>query len=651
MNDIQRIKQKNIQKRNLKLTKLKKRTKKINRQNLLKKQKHDKFAISYFKKKKNYIENKIKNIETHYDSGIQKEKDKLKNWDAQYTSKHQSLLEKIFKKYNFKLKKLEKQNKERNLAKIKLIKTQLTNLHKNTLEDLIVKNSWICNYYNFRIRRMKLKYERKNKKLDLDLSTAKITDKEFQSKDNNIQIDRHLNLEFLENKKKKYQNFIIKKNRIQNKINNLQNLQKREIEDLKICEKIIPPNNYFKGVKDVIATLKSIYILGFSLNSILQSISSHLRKYSMIYTLFFVVGIFFFMTGGSNLNADQFRLIIQSNAFILIIGMAMLMVIVSGYIDLSVGSLMGFLGALSVITFNRTGNLGLSIIFTMVVGGAVGMIQGILIGYLKIPSFIVTLGGMLLFKGLILWVTSSQTIIPDTEEYQQFIVGSIPDVKIGDFHLFSFLIVFACGLISALIMFISRNKKAKYGIVSNSNISFSIQIAFIIGMFSLVAYLMGYSLFGLHYYVLYIMGLAILFMFIMQNTSFGRKIYSIGGNSKAAILSGINKSRVTTYVFIITGITVAFASVVFTGIASSANPQVSGQGYELDVISSVFVGGASMSGGIGTIQGSLIGGLILGFINNGMNLLNLGIQMQYIIKAAVLISAVGYDIFSNRKIG
>ena len=610
MSNIQEIRDKNLEKiksKNLK-TNLKEENK--NKKNVLKNKKETDFSSIFLAKKKEEVDRKIKSLEEKYNDKI----DTLK-------------------------------------AQEKIISKETT-----SNEEEILKNSSRVTKYRKKIETINASIYKKIEKVKYNVSIAKITDEEGTNKINEINMDAGLIYERWD-KKIVYYSELTSSKKILLKISKLEKEKKKQVAQLEVSLKKTPATNQTSAIIDKINMFKTKRVFNLQISEIIEKTTSHLRRYSMFYILAFVVLVFAVNTSGGNLKTFQFNNIIQNNAFILIIGLGMLLVILAGYIDLSVGSLMGFMGALSVQIYNQTDSMVMTVIFTIGIGASIGFVQGALIGYFKMPAFIVTLGGMLLFQGLILMITKSQTIIPNADimgdsSYIQAITGSMPDIVIGtQFHIIAFAIILSLGIIASLLMFLGRKKKAKYGIVNDSQISFYAKISFIVIMFAGLAYYFSNSLFGLRYYVVYLLILVVAFIFITQNTSFGRKIYAIGGNKKAAELSGINSARVTVYIFMIVGGLVGFAAIIYTAIISNAGPAVSSAGYELDIISSVFVGGASMSGGIGTIQGTLIGGLILGYINNGMTLMNFQADMQKVIKAIVLLSAVGYDIYSNRKIG
>ena len=613
MANIQELKNRNIAKRQIKIDKKVAKQKKIENKNIEMEKRFTSFSKHYSLEKTKKINLEIQKIAKKYDLKIKK----IKN---------------LFQKINLKYPDLEKKEKKK------------------------LKNASIIKYYQSRIDRIKRQYSNKIEKINYSFKIGKLTKEEAQEKIEKLRIDEGASYERWDSAIVERRNLTTKR-KFEKKIKKLELSKREQIKNLENSLKTSTPTTNIKAIRDKWQIQKSKYIFGLEVRTILNNISKHIKKYSMFYVLASIIVFFAISTKGVSLGSANFvDNIIMNNTYIYIIGLGMLLVIIGGYIDLSVGTMMGFLGAISIMIFNMTENILATLLLTIMFGVGIGFINGILIGYFKMPAFIVTLGGMLLFSGLTLIVTKSETLTPISDifgnsDYIKFVTGAMPDIKIGKFFLFSFLIVFTLGIGAVWLMIIGRTKKAKYGLVTDSKFSFITKTIFIISMFAIVAFFAGNSTFGLRYYLLYIMVLIALFIFITQNTSFGRKVYAIGGNKAAAELSGISVGRTTTYIFMIVGAMVGFASIIFTGVMTAASPQVASAGYELDVISSVFVGGASMAGGVGSVSGTFIGGLVLASIRNGFDLMSISAPMQSVIKAIVLLGAVGYDIYSNRKIG
>ena len=560
-------------------------------------------------------ENKNKKINVSNEQGLEfskkfneKKLQNLKNKKDVFNAKH--------KKIDEKLNELIKENsKSENSKKISFF------------------NRLVISFNQRRIKRLENSFKRKKEKVNFKLKIAKITEEKAKDDLDKLNIDESLKISALEKRVQQSQNYTKKQILANALVKNQKNLDLK-LQNISITEKRKFVPNYIKLISSSWSIFKTnTYIFNLSIDSIFKKISGHFRKYSMYYILAFILGVFAMTTDLKNLNPENVVTVFSSNTYILIIGLGMLLVIVGGYIDLSVGAMLGFVGALSVQIYNQfNGNILLTLIFTIAFGMAFGLFQGFLIGYLKMPAFIVTLGGMLLFQGLLLTITDSKTLmLAGNSSYVEFVKASMPDVKVGNLNIFSFLIIFLGGLASSLLMFLGRQTKYRYGIALDGRIAFLIKQFCTIALFTVFAYMIGSSARGLQYYMIWIIALVVFFIFLTQNTTFGRKVFAMGGNKKAAALSGINTKLTTVYIFMIIGALASFAAIIHTGEMVSATPSA-GSGYELDVISSVFVGGASMQGGVGNVPGTVIGGLILGFINNGMNLMNYAADLQKLLK-------------------
>jgi putative multiple sugar transport system permease protein len=329
----------------------------------------------------------------------------------------------------------------------------------------------------------------------------------------------------------------------------------------------------------------------------------------------------------------------------------MVQVIIIGNIDLSVGRVCAFVGALSAMIYNTGIGMPATIVASILIGLAIGVFQGTWIAFLKIPAFIVTLAGMLLFRGLTYIITNVSPISLKDDNFKQIASGTvnIPALTFGDLYATAI----AAGVILFLIIVVmeltARNRRIKndFDVLSNNLLLIKI---IMYGLF-IGALSWKFATYRGVPTVAILLGLTIVsFSFIMKNTILGRYIYAVGGNARSAKLSGINSEMVTFIVHVIMGGLAGLAGVVFTGYMNSALPQA-GENFELDAIAACFIGGASTSGGIGTVIGAITGGLVMAAINNGMSLMNLGAQWQYVVKASVLLFAVLYDIYTRRKAG
>ena len=397
-------------------------------------------------------------------------------------------------------------------------------------------------------------------------------------------------------------------------------------------------------------------------------IRNHLREYGILIALIVIVAFFQIATDGILLTPVNLTNIILQNSYIIIMALGMLLVIVSGHIDLSVGSVLGFVGALAAVMIVQWDmNFVVAGIICLAVGAAIGAAQGFWIAYFKIPSFIVTLAGLLVFKGATLWLLAGASIGPFPGTFGLLSSGFVPDFlnfggvdggagglsgaimeafSLKRFHSFSFTV----GVVLAIFIFATgfRNRMAHEGAHEDEPFAF-----FVVRMVLVCGAIIYFSLLMANFRglpnVLIIMALLIaIYTFVTTKTTVGRRIYAIGGNAKAAKLSGINTERLVFLTFANMGMLAALAGLVFAARLNVATPK-GGQGFELDVIAAVFIGGASMAGGFGTVIGAVVGAFIMGVLNNGMSIIGIGIDYQQMIKGMVLLAAVIFDVLNKRN--
>lgn len=381
-------------------------------------------------------------------------------------------------------------------------------------------------------------------------------------------------------------------------------------------------------------------------DSFFKIAKNNVKQYSMFLALGIIFIIFAFMTNGINMNARNITNIFIQNSYILILSVGMVLVIITGNIDLSVGSVCAFVGAISAMLYNLGIGLALTIVAAILLGFLIGMTQGFCIAYLKVPAFIVTLAGMLLYRGLTYIVTNVNPISLMDDKYKKIASGFIFAGN-SDFHYTTFFIFIFAVLIYAIFAILKYRKQKRHDF-HLLPIKFLISKIIILGLTTIW---LGWNFAryrGTPVVVVVLFIVIGVFVFITNWTVLGREIYAVGGNAKAAKLSGVNSEFIVFIVFAIMGGIAGLAGVVFTGYLNSALPQ-SGNLFELEAIASVFIGGASASGGIGTVIGAIIGGLVMGVINNGMSLINLGAEYQYVVKALVLLFAVWYDQYTRNK--
>lgn len=385
-------------------------------------------------------------------------------------------------------------------------------------------------------------------------------------------------------------------------------------------------------------------------------LKNNMRQYGMLIALIAIMAFFQVVTDGTMMKPVNLTNLFLQNSYVIIMALGMLLVIVSGHIDLSVGSVVGFVGALAaVMIVNWDWPVYVVIPACLAVGTAIGAAQGYWIAYWRIPSFIVTLAGMLVFRGLTLWLLNGQNVGPFPKEFQILSTGFIPDALPFVAPALGLERLNATAVLAGLIIVVgivwsglsARRKAAAYG-MNDEPLAFFIGKNVVIGAAILYVTWLLATFRGLPN-VLVTMGLLImLYIFITNSTTIGRRIYAIGGNEKAAKLSGINTERLTFLAFANLGFLAGLAGMIVAARLNSATPKA-GAGFELDVIAAVFIGGASMSGGAGTIVGAVVGAFILGVMNNGMSIVGIGIDYQQMIKGLVLLAAVIFDVYNKSK--
>jgi putative multiple sugar transport system permease protein len=326
----------------------------------------------------------------------------------------------------------------------------------------------------------------------------------------------------------------------------------------------------------------------------------------------------------------------------------MMLVIINRQIDLSVGSVAAFVGAVTGVAIVNWGlPWPLVVVVALLMGGLIGAFQGFWVAYARIPSFIVTLGGMLLFRGLSMVVLEGQSLAPFPTGFRQLGSGFIPEIGGGDLHLLTIVLGLAGAAIIVWNDWRSRSRRLSYGLSVPDLRWFALKAvaitAVICGFAWILAVYQGLPIVGL-----LVIALTVVYSFITANTVMGRHIYAVGGNERAAELSGIATKKTTFWVFVNMGMLAALAGLLFAARLNAATPKA-GVNFELDAIAAAFIGGASASGGVGTVVGAIVGGLVMGVMNNGMSLLGLGVDWQQAIKGGVLMLAVAFDVYNKNK--
>ncbi|MET8536122.1 multiple monosaccharide ABC transporter permease [Streptomyces sp. NPDC005065] len=384
---------------------------------------------------------------------------------------------------------------------------------------------------------------------------------------------------------------------------------------------------------------------------LLDAARRNMRQYGMLIALGLIVVLFEIWTDGVLLKPNNVTNLVLQNSYILVLAIGMMIVIIAGHIDLSVGSLAAFVSAAcAVMMVEQDVPWVLALVLALVVGAVAGAWQGFWIAYVGIPSFIVTLAGMLLFRGGTQILLGSRSLGPFPEGFQKISTGYLPEVgPHTNYHNLTLLM--GLGLLAfALFQEVrDRRRQQRYGLdVLPRNLFLAKCVAMGAAVLAFTMTLASYR--GVPVVLLLLAVLLMGFGYVMRNAIVGRHVYALGGNRAAAKLSGVKDQRVTFLVFVNMGVLAALAGIVYAARLNAGVPQA-GTNFELEAIAAAFIGGASMSGGVGTVFGAIIGGLVLGVLNNGMSLVGIGTDYQQVIKGFVLLAAVGFDVYNKRKAG
>jgi putative multiple sugar transport system permease protein len=383
--------------------------------------------------------------------------------------------------------------------------------------------------------------------------------------------------------------------------------------------------------------------------SLLDHLKHNTREYGMLITLVAFMAFFQYMTDGTLMQPLNLTNLVLQNSYIIIMALGMLLVIVAGHIDLSVGSVCGFIGALAaVLMVQFEWHFVPASMVCLLCGGLIGAMQGWFVAYSHIPSFIVTLAGMLVFKGLALALLAGQSVGPFPDDFQLLSAGFIPDFFSAEgLRVTSLLLGVGVAVTLAVTGLRSRANSIRHGVHVEPTALFVLKNAVFAVLLIGFSYMLA-SYRGLPNVLIVMALLIVLYNFVTSRTTIGRRIYALGGNEKAAKLSGIKTERLSFYAFVNMGVLAALAGLVFAARLNTATPKA-GLGFELDVIAACFIGGASASGGVGKVMGAVIGAFIMGVMNNGMSILGIGIDYQQVIKGVVLLAAVLVDVYNKNK--
>lgn len=378
-------------------------------------------------------------------------------------------------------------------------------------------------------------------------------------------------------------------------------------------------------------------------------ISQALKQYGLLLALVVIVVLFQVLTKGLLLNPNNVASLIQQNAYVMILAIGMVMVIVARHIDLSVGSVVAFVGGVvALLMYDLQLPWFPAVLVGVAIGALIGCWQGFWVAYVGIPAFIVTLAGMLIFRGLAI-VLVERTVSGLPTGFVKIANGSVPNSFgfVGQLDVMTLAIGLMTIVALAVVQFRGRAVRTREGMAESMGL-FLGRLILISALIGYLAYLLALSAGGTPIILVIIGFLVIVYTFIMNYTRFGRHVYAVGGNLKAAQLSGIRTKRVDFLVFVNMGVLSAFAGIVTTSRAGAA-VATAGNTYELDAIAAAYIGGAAVSGGIGKVSGAIVGALVMGVINMGLSILSVDSAYQQAIKGLVVLFAVAFDLATQKR--
>ncbi|MCB5236951.1 sugar ABC transporter permease [Niallia circulans] len=379
-------------------------------------------------------------------------------------------------------------------------------------------------------------------------------------------------------------------------------------------------------------------------------IRANIREYGMYIALFVIILVFTIMTDGLFISSRNISNLLDSAGYIAVLAVAMTLIIVIRHIDLSVGFVAGFLGAIAAILLTQAGvPVYIAIPIILILGILVGLFNGLLVAQVGIPSFVATLAGMLIFRGALLQVTEKTgTIIIQNDAFNAIGNGYIPSLlEVNGLRLLSLLVGLAGILVYIYSEISNRNNKLKYKFDVLSKPMFLLKLAFVSVIIAYITWILaGYN--GFSWTVVIMLAVVFVYHFLTTKTVLGRHIYAVGSNPEAAHLSGINVKKITYIVFGSMGMMAALSGILFTARLQSATT-TAGTLFELDAIAAAYVGGVSAAGGVGKVTGAIIGAIVMASLSSGMNLLGVGISYQYMIRGGVLAGAVIFDVMTRKS--
>ncbi|NLK46623.1 MAG: sugar ABC transporter permease [Treponema sp.] len=390
-----------------------------------------------------------------------------------------------------------------------------------------------------------------------------------------------------------------------------------------------------------------------------KTVNIDIKQYGMVIALIIIFLLFYIMTGGKNASPANINNLVMQNGYVVILAVGMLLCVLTGNVDLGVGSIVALCGAVAaILVVDLHVPVLIAFLIALLVGAFSGAFVGFFISELRIPPFVVTLATMLMGRGLTYTMLKAQTKGPTPPFYNLIGVGFLPTIKIpfgytgpnripGSLDLVSIGIAFIASILIVLSEIKADKTKQKYNFARNPLWQRIIKLTIILFILWFFIYKLARNN-GIPNVLVLMIILVGIYHFITSRTVAGRQIYALGGNEKAARLSGINTKKVFFWVYLNMGLLSAIAGIVLSARNGSATPKA-GDGFELDAIASCYIGGAAASGGIGTIIGAVVGAFVMGILNNGMSLIGWSTDIQKVVKGAVLLGAVLFDLFSKRR--
>ena len=383
-----------------------------------------------------------------------------------------------------------------------------------------------------------------------------------------------------------------------------------------------------------------------------QILGADLRQYTMVLALAALIIVFNIISDGRMLTSSNFQNLLSGNAYVLVLALGMLMVIVIGQIDLSVGSVAGFAG---MVMAKAAHDLNMpwyvAVLVALVIGALAGAWNGFFLAKLGIPGFITTLGSMMMFRGAVIWISRSISV-PAPDELRFFGAGYLPEWGPAFTGMNNSTLLL--GLIGIIVFIVFEMKKYRQSASLSGDRAplwtVIVRIAIISAVIGYFTWLYGSGRVGTSFPIpgVILLILVILYHIITQKTMFGRHVYAVGGNKSAAALSGVNVSKTYFLTMMNMSMLSAVAGILFVGRSTAAGP-ADGTSWEMDAIASVFIGGAAVSGGVGTILATMVGGMVMAVLNNGLMLMGVGADKTQVIKGLVLRLAVMFDVYNKRS--